>query len=196
MTFVTLTRTAAALLTGWLYFALAGAETSTPNHTSPGAVHAALARMAGDWEAHAKFWPSSESTAPPMVCVATVSAKMVMGGRFLFQNVRGSCNDQSVEAIGVIGYDNESGMYEAVSFDNLGTSMALHRGEKNNSGDIVLYLSYEDRATGQIITRRTVRRMISELEWEELAYVSRNGDERKVMEIRARKIAEPARPSQ
>ena len=158
---------------------------------SPGKPHAALARMAGDWEARAKFWIRKDPSAPSMECTATVSAKMIMGGRFLLQNVEGRCMDQPVEAIGVIGYDNATGRYEAASFDNMGTSISRHVGERNDAGDIVLHSSYQDQATGETVDRRTVRMMISEREWVETAHETHDGDERMVMEIRARRIDGP-----
>jgi hypothetical protein len=118
-----------------------------------------------------------------------VSAEMVMGGRFLLQNVKGRCTDQLVEAIGVIGYDNATGRYEAISFDNMGTSISRHIGEMNEAGDIVLHLSYVDRATGETVDRRTVRKLTSEHEWVETAHETRNRQERRVMEIRAKRIS-------
>ena len=111
-----------------------------------------------------------------------------MGGRFLFQNVEGTCMEQPVEAIGVIGYDNATAHYVAVSFDNMSTSMSRHVGEMNEAGDLVLHLSYPDPATGERIDRRTVRTMISDREWVETAHETRGTGERKVMEIRARKM--------
>lgn len=111
-----------------------------------------------------------------------------MGGRFLFQNVKGRCMDQPVEAIGVIGYDNATRRYQAASFDNMGTSISRHVGEMNDAGHIVLHSTYQDQATGKTIERLTVRMMISEREWLETAHETRNGNERKVMEIRARRI--------
>ena len=147
--------------------------------------------MAGDWDARAKFWTWKDPSAAPMECTATVSAKMIMGGRFLLQNVEGHCMDQPVEAIGVIGYDNAIGRYQAASFDNLGTSIARHVGDMNDAGDIVLHFTYQDQATGETVDRRTVRTMLSEREWVETAHETRHGDERKVMEIRAWRIDGP-----
>ena len=157
---------------------------------APGKAHAALAQMAADWEARATFWTWKNQSAPSVECTATVRAKMVMGGRFLLQNVEGHCMDQPVEAIGVIGYDNATGRYQAVSFDNRGTSISQHVGEMNEAGDIVLHSSYGDRVTGETVDRRTVRKMFSEHEWVETAHETRNGEERRVMEIRARKTAD------
>jgi hypothetical protein len=164
--------------------------------SAPGQAHAALARLAGNWEAQARFWMSTDPSAPPTECTATVNADMIMGGRFLFQKVEGQCMGQPIEAIGVIGHDNATGRYQAASFDNMGTSISRHVGERNDAGDIVLHSSYLDQATGATVNRRTVRRMISENEWVETAHDTRNGAEHKVMEIRARRTkgSVPSRP--
>jgi hypothetical protein len=158
--------------------------------SGPGEPHATLARLAGTWEAHARFW-SPDPSAPPTECTATVNASMIMGGRFLFQKVEGQCMGQPLEAIGVIGHDNATGRYQAASFSNMGTSIAQHAGEKNDAGDIVLQSSYQDQATGATVNRRTVRTMISENEWVETAHETRTGAEQKVMEIRARRATGP-----
>jgi Protein of unknown function (DUF1579) len=164
--------------------------------SAPGEPHAALARLAGTWQAHARFWMSPDSSVPPTECRATVNAAMIMGGRFLFQRVEGQCMGQPLEAIGVIGHDNATGCYQAVSFSNIGTSIAQHVGEKNDAGDIVLHSSYQDQATGATVNRRTVRTMISENEWVETAHETRTGADQKVMEIRARRTNGhlPSRP--
>jgi hypothetical protein len=168
------------------------AEERRPVH-APGESHAALARMAGDWEAQATFWMWADPAAPPMKATATVRARMIMGGRFLFQNVEGQFMGEPLEAIGVIGYDNATGSYQAASFDNMGTSISLHGGERSDTGDIVLHRSFQDQATGVMVKRRTIRTRVSEDEWLETAYEARNDTERKVMEIRARRTAKGVR---
>jgi hypothetical protein len=180
-----------ACLPALLYAVSAIAQESPPDSAAPGESHAALVRLAGDWEAHATFWAWQDQSTPSMECTVTVSARMVMGGRFLLQNVQGQCMDQPVEAIGVIGYDNATGQYQAVDFDNMRTNITRHIGEMNDVGDIVFHLSYTDRTTGESVDRRTVRTMISEREWVETAHESRNRDERQVMEIRATKVERP-----
>lgn len=167
------------------------APTGAPHKPS-----APLDRLAGNWETRARFWNSTDPSAPPTECTATVNANMIMGGRFLFQKVTGQCMGQPLEAIGVIGYDDATGRYEATSFSNMGTGISLHVGERNDAGDIVLHLSYQDQSTGATVNRRTVRTMISENEWIEIAYETRSGADKKVMEIRARRsnASVPSRP--
>lgn len=160
--------------------------------SAAGDAHEVLARLAGNWEAHARFWVPTDSSAPPTECTATVNAEMIMGGRFLFQRVAGQCMGQPIEAIGVIGHDNVTGRYQAVSLSTMGTGIFHHVGDRNDAGDLVLHLSYQDRATGATVKRRTVRTMTSGSEWVETAYETRNGAEQKVMEIRARRIKEHA----
>jgi hypothetical protein len=119
---------------------------------------------------------------------ATINAEMIMGGRFLFQKIEGDFMGVPLDAIGVVGYDNTAGQFEAVSFDNMNTGMALHAGRMNEDGHIDLRLKYVNQTTGEIVERRTIRELISAGEWLETAYETRNGVERKVMEIRARRM--------
>src|SRR5262245_61512620 len=112
---------------------------------------AALTRLVGNWEAQARFWMSTDSSARPTECPATVNARMIMAGRFLFQKIEGQCMGQPFEAIGVLGHDDATGRYQAVSFSSNGSGISLHSGEKNEAGDIVLHLSYQDHATGATI---------------------------------------------
>jgi hypothetical protein len=177
-----------ACLPALLWTIFAAAQERPPVGASPGKPHAALTRLAGDWTARATFWTWKDPSAPSMECTAKIRAKMIMGGRFLLQNVEGHCANQPVEAIGVIGYDNAAGRYEAASFDNMGTSISRHVGEMNDAGEMVLHSTYQDQVTGATVDRRTVRTMISEREWVETAHETRNGDERKVMEIRAERM--------
>ena len=182
-------RTLIASLLLFLFVNPIASQKRLPDST-PGEAHEALARLAGNWDAQARFWISTDPSAPPMKCTAIVNAEMIMGGRFLFQKVKGQCMGQSIEAIGVIGHDNATGRYQAASFDNMGTSISRHVGERNDAGDIVLHLSYQDQTTGATVNRRTVRRMISLNEWVEIAHETRNGNEQKVMEIQARRTKE------
>jgi Protein of unknown function (DUF1579) len=158
-----------------------------PNR-EPREPHAFLARMAGVWEAQAKFWTWTQPTAPPMEAKATINAEMIMGGRFLFQKVEGDFMGVPLEAIGVLGYDNRTGQFEAVSFDNTSTGMSLHAGRMDEDGHITLRLQYINQTTGETVERRTKRELISAHEWLETAYETRNGVERQVMEIRARRM--------
>jgi hypothetical protein len=180
-------RTLLAFLLPLLCMNSVAAQKPVPANVA-GEAHAVLARMAGNWETQARFWMSKDISAPPIECTANVSAQMIMSGRFLFQKVEGQCMGQPLEAIGVIDYDNSTGQYQATSFSNTETSISRHVGERNDAGDIVLHLSYQDKASGVSVHRRTVRRMISENEWLETAHEKRNDAEQKVMEIRARKI--------
>ena len=180
-------RTLLACLPPLVYMNSAAAQKPLPADV-PGEAHAVLVRMAGNWETQARFWIANDSLAPPMECTARVSARMIMGGRFLFQKVQGQCMGQPLEAIGVIGHDNSTGRYQATSFSNMGTSISRHVGERNDAGDIVLHLSYQDQTTGASVHRRTVRTMISNNGWVETAHENRNGSDQKVMEIRARRM--------
>ena len=177
-------RTLIAGLHVWLF----ATSVSAQERPAPANAHAALAPLAGKWETRARFWTWEQPSAAPMECTATVTAKLIMGGRFLLQNVEGECMKRPLEAIGVIGYDSATAQYEAASFSSMGPGITRHVGKMNDAGEIVLHSGYQDQTTGKRVDRRTVRTMISKGEWVETAHETRNNVERKVMEIRARRV--------
>ena len=158
-----------------------------PPGDAPGEPHAALRRFIGDWEAQGRMWRSADSSVPPVEGVVTLSAEMVMGGRFLVEKMTSQPPSRPFESIRVVGYDNLSGRYEGATYDSFGTNIIRPVGEMNEAGELVLSYSYTDLGTGTPVTRRTVRKLISEHEWIETAFETQGGSERRVTEIRARR---------
>lgn len=142
--------------------------------------HRALERMAGSWELTVKMWmdPAGE----PMVSQATSEAKMILGGRFLAEEVTGEFMGQEFQGYGLTGYNNISGEYEATWADNMSTTLYRYTGMLNESGEFVMEGKMLDPMSGDAIpTWNTVRfegdGMVAEA-WEE-----RGGEKRKTMEI-------------
>lgn len=152
---------------------------------TPGEPHAALAKMAGQWEGTLKMW--MDPSAPPMENTFTSSTEMIMGGRYLLENVEGQFMGQTFEGAGVTGYNNTTGQYEAAWIDNMGTTIYRYTGEMNDAGELVLHSTFKDPTTGETVKSRTIRKMVSEDEMLETGYESRSGYERKTMEIRYRR---------
>ena len=158
-----------------------------PPVDAPGERHAALRRFIGEWEAQGRMWRSADSSVPPLEGKVTLSAEMVMGGRFLVERMTSQPPSRPFEATRIVGYDNLTGRYEGASYDSFGTNIIQQVGEINAAGELVLNYSYTDLGTGALVTRRTVRKLISENEWIETAFETHDGSERRVTEIRARK---------
>ena len=66
--------------------------------------------------------------------------------------------------------------------------MTRATGVLTETGDIEFHNEITDPASGETVSRRTVLRLISEDEWLETVYETREGVERLVREIRAQRI--------
>ncbi|MFQ5691148.1 MAG: DUF1579 domain-containing protein [Gemmatimonadota bacterium] len=147
---------------------------------TPGASHEVLAAMAGSWAADVQMW--MDPAAEPMAMTATVESHMVMDGRFLHDDVKGEFMGQPFHGAGLTGYNNTTGRFEATWVDNHGT--ALYRYTGNMEGNVLTMTGkYKDPVSGEWVATRSVRTIVSPDEMVDTAYETRNGAERKSMEI-------------
>ncbi len=101
--------------------------------------HAFLAKWEGDWNLHMKHWMSPEM--PPMENASTASSKMVMGGHFLIEKVKGELdmgdgNMTPFEGMAIIGFDNHKQQFFSTWIDNMSTGMMEEWGERK--GDTIV----------------------------------------------------------
>lgn len=94
--------------------------------STPGAGHKALNDLAGKWKFTMKWWPAAD--AKPEESKGTSTAKWIMGGRFLQQDVTGKAMGEKFVGQGFIGFDNVREQYQTVWFDNMSTHMMLGTG--------------------------------------------------------------------
>ena len=90
-------------------------------YTTPGEQHKTLAKMVGKWKYTAKSWMSDggkEETS-----TGTSNMKMIYGGRFLQQDVKGMAMGMPFEGMMLQGYDNASQKFTSVWVDNMGTGI-------------------------------------------------------------------------
>jgi hypothetical protein len=97
-------------------------EYSTPNEN-----HQLLAKLAGQWTATVKMWMDPKGD--PTVSEGTSNAKIILGGRFLHQDFKGSFMDQPFEGIGVWGYDNLAKKFKSIWYDNMATGIMIASGQ-------------------------------------------------------------------
>lgn len=95
---------------------------------SPSEGHKALEPFAGTWTYTAEFLMSPEAPAETMT--GTAVNTLVLGGRFLKQEITGQAEGwPAFEGIGFTGYDNMRKEYQTVWFDNMNTSMMRGAGQ-------------------------------------------------------------------
>ncbi len=93
---------------------------------TPGAQHKDLAKMAGTWDCVLKQW--MDPAGDPMESKATCERKSVMDGRYLIDEFKGNMMGMAFLGMGVTGYNNSTGEYETIWFDNMGTSISKMTG--------------------------------------------------------------------
>lgn len=102
---------------------------------TPGEQHTNLAKGVGEWKVSQKFWmaPGGE----PMETEGTASAEMIMGGRYLVTNHKGTVMGMPFDGMSIEAYDNAAEKYVSIWIDNMGTGLAYSEGNYNDSGKLV-----------------------------------------------------------
>ncbi len=96
---------------------------------TPGAAHKVLADMTGEWTFTNKWWENAN--AKPQESKGTSSMRLVLGGRWLQQDVKGEMMGQPFEGLGMVGYDNLEKQYNTLWFDSMGTGVMHGHGTFN-----------------------------------------------------------------
>lgn len=100
-------------------------------YAKPGAPHKLLEGMAGNWNYTSKMWESR--TAKPEEAKGTSSFKMILGGRFLQQEIKGKAMGMPFDGVGLVGYDNMKKKYETTWMDSMSTGTMRGEGSFNES---------------------------------------------------------------
>lgn len=128
---------------------------------TPGAQHAMLAKMAGEWACTVKFqmdpsqpWQESQST-------ATITA--LMDGRYIQEVDSGQMNGMPFSGMGLYGFDNVSGKYVSSWIDNMGTGIETSAGTPDASGKVINWIAtMNDPMSGKSKTSRMVTTVIDD----------------------------------
>lgn len=99
---------------------------------TPGAPHAELARQAGTWAYTVTMW--AEPGADPLELIGVSTKTMIMGGRYLQEELSGEFMGQPFTGFGLNAYDNVSGEFVAIWLDNMSTGITVLHGDADASG--------------------------------------------------------------
>jgi hypothetical protein len=135
----------AAGLCGWLGRAALGedapggapggadAEKWMEDLATPGEMHRWLGAQAGDYDLDlTSYTPKGREESK-----ATASVRMILGGRFQEQRIRGTMAGKPFEGFGITGYDNAKKEFVYYWFDSMGTSASVARGQRSADGTSV-----------------------------------------------------------
>ncbi len=93
---------------------------------TPGAPHQVLAPLAGTWTFTSRYWEAPD--AQPEQTNGTSTMKMILGGRFLQQEMKGKAMGMPFTGISITGFNNVTGKYETVWIDSMMTGIMRSEG--------------------------------------------------------------------
>lgn len=119
-----------------------GAQTPSSDPTwtklaSPGDHHKHLESLVGKWTQVVKVRPGPN--APWMESTGTAEYKLILGGRFVMEEVKCTMFGRPFGWIGIYGYDNMQSKHTAVWADDFGTNTEFGLGQCEANGKTITY---------------------------------------------------------
>jgi hypothetical protein len=149
----------------------------------PGEYHKHLEALEGTWDMAGKSWmaPGTE----PMTWGGTSEKVLLMGGRFLKEEVVSEMMGEPFTGVGIFGYNNMAGKYQHIWYDSMTTGLTISEGSCDEKGKVLTFVGeYDDPMTGKPAKVKTVLTVMGE-EKHIFEYFNfgPDGSEMKTMEI-------------
>jgi hypothetical protein len=147
--------------------------------------HAHLAKFAGEWNISTTAW--MQPGAPPQKSQGSSQVAVLLGGRFIKMNFKGTMFGQPFEGIQIAGYDNMKKKYITFWIDSTSTSFFLTEGSIDTATKTTTETGvWPDPMTGGTMGVKGVTKLIGPDEYTyEMFMVGADGQEFKSMEYRA-----------
>lgn len=139
--------------------------------TRPGPAHEYFKKIVGKWDVVMKVSMGGPGS-PPIETTGESEFRLIMGGRFVLEEVRGSMMGMPFDGMGITGYDNDKNLYVSTWVDNMNTHMLHMSGSR-------------DHATGKTLTMYgTMSEPMLDVSDRMVKYVTRwTGDDSFVLEV-------------
>ena len=149
---------------------------------TPGEPHKLFATLAGSWTTTTKEW--MEPGKPPTESTGTAELKMLLDGRFLYQEFNGQMMGQPFNGIGIDGYDNIRKKYVTAWMDSMGTGIFLMEGTASPDGKTITLKGSHPEPGGGHMSHRAIWKLIDNNNQTFDMYGAHHGQkETKMMEI-------------
>ncbi|MBA5866865.1 MAG: DUF1579 domain-containing protein [Nitrospira sp. CR1.3] len=125
---------------------------------APGEPHKLFAGLAGSWTTTTKEW--MEPGKPPTESTGTAEMKMLLDGRFLYQEYNSQMMGQPFSGIGIDAYDNMTKKYVTAWMDSMGTGIFLMEGTASPDGKTITLKGSHPEPGGGRMTHRAVWKIV------------------------------------
>lgn len=149
---------------------------------TPGEPHQLFAALAGSWTTTTKEW--MEPGKPPTESTGTAEMKMLLDGRFLYQEFTGNMMGQPFAGIGIDAYDNMTKKYVTAWMDTMGTGIFIMEGTASADGKTITLKGSHPEPGGGKMTHRAVWKIVdNNSQTFDMYGTHHDGKEMKVLEI-------------
>ncbi|MFH0341063.1 MAG: DUF1579 domain-containing protein, partial [Chromatiales bacterium] len=148
----------------------------------PGEPHKLFASLAGSWTTKTKEW--MEPGKPPTESTGSAEMKMLLDGRFLYQEFTGQMMGKPFSGIGIDAYDNVRKRYVTAWMDTMGTGIFTMEGTASADGKTITLNGQHAEPGGGHMTHRAIWRIVdSNTQTFDMYGTHHGGKETKMMEI-------------
>lgn len=148
----------------------------------PGEPHKLFASLAGSWTTTTKEW--MEPGKPPTESTGTAEMKMLLDGRFLYQEYNAQMMGQPFSGVGIDAYDNMTKKYVTAWIDTMGTGIFMMEGTASADGKTVTLKGSHPEPGGGKMTHRAVWKIVdNNSQTFDMYGAHHGGKEMKVLEI-------------
>jgi hypothetical protein len=149
---------------------------------TPGEPHKLFASLAGSWTTTTKEW--MEPGKPPTESTGTAEMKMLLDGRFLYQEFNAQMMGQPFSGVGIDGYDNITKKYVTAWIDTMGTGIFMMEGTGSADGKTITLKGSHPEPGGGKMTHRAVWKILdNNTQTFDMYGAHHGGKEMKVLEI-------------
>jgi hypothetical protein len=148
----------------------------------PGEPHKLFASLAGSWTTTSKEW--MEPGKPPTESTGTAEMKMLLDGRFLYQEYHAQMMGQPFSGIGIDAYDNMTKKYVTAWMDSMGTGIFIMEGTASADGKTITLTGSHPEPDGGKMTHRAVWKIVDDhTQTFDMYGAHKGGKETKMLEI-------------
>ena len=148
----------------------------------PGEPHKLFATLAGSWTTTTKEW--MEPGKPPTESTGSAEMKMLLDGRFLYQEYNAQMMGQPFSGVGIDAYDNMTKKYMTAWVDTMGTGIFMMEGTASADGKTITLRGSHPEPGGGKMTHRAVWKIVdNNTQTFDMYGAHHGGKEMKVMEI-------------
>lgn len=148
----------------------------------PGEPHRLFSSLAGSWVTTSKEW--MEPGKPPTESSGTAEMKMLLDGRFLYQEYNAQMMGQPFTGIGIDAYDNMTKKYVTAWMDSMGTGIFIMEGTASADGKTITLKGSHPEPDGGKMTHRAVWKIVdNNRQTFDMYGAHKGGKETKMLEI-------------